>query len=91
MQNGVWFRFYPNGQLKSQDLFADGVLHGTSRAWRPDGTLYRETSYRYGLRHGEAWNFGPAGNPEQMFGFDKGKLICQVRYDERGRKSHKRY
>ena len=40
--NGVSFQLYPNGQTRSQQMFAGGALDGLTRCWRPDGSLMRE-------------------------------------------------
>lgn len=90
--NGVAFRLYPNGSVKSQQMFVDGVLHGRSRSWRPDGTLASETNYRFGVMDGDSFEYSLRGRLEQALRFRMGRLVSKEKYDDRGRRvSESRY
>lgn len=43
---GTWRRYYANGVLNVENDYVNGVRHGHSKLWGPDGTLLRHLEYR---------------------------------------------
>lgn len=46
LAQGTWRRYYANGVLNVENDYVNGVRHGTSKLWGPDGTLLRHLEYR---------------------------------------------
>lgn len=46
LAQGTWRRYYANGMLNVENDYVNGVRHGTSKLWGPDGTLLRHLEYR---------------------------------------------
>ena len=54
--SGVATKLYPNGNLKLERYFQDGVFHGRSSVWYTNGNLMGQGYYLNGKREGE-WSF----------------------------------
>lgn len=72
-------------QLLSQEFYVDGVPHGPTREWWPDGRRRAEGEMRHGLPHGTHRRWYADGRPEAERDFDEaGRLVSVRRWDEDG-------
>ena len=70
---GVWTSYERDGRLKSRTEYRDGLAHGLTTVFHPNGNLYYSGESRNGHAVGE-WRF-----------FDlSGKLLRTVAYDSAG-------
>lgn len=67
-QNGILLSFYPEGQLKLECTYQDGVLHGPSRSYSIEGKLLGQGWFVEGKRQGKSWRFYPSG---RLFGLQR--------------------
>ncbi|BDT85158.1 hypothetical protein FMUAM8_09220 [Nocardia cyriacigeorgica] len=72
-------------QLLSQEFYVDGIAHGTTREWWPNGQLKMEGQVRHGLEYGvfRRWHENGQLAAENRFD-DYGKLHTVHRWDENG-------
>lgn len=47
-KTGSWKTYYPNGEIKEDIFYKDGILDGTAKIYSESGTLINERSYREG-------------------------------------------
>lgn len=67
---GVWFRFYDNGELRSQVTYVDDTPQGEYRLFAEDGTMYELGWWEYGVNVGTLFRYWPNGQPQQVLQFD---------------------
>jgi antitoxin component YwqK of YwqJK toxin-antitoxin module len=67
-QNGVSLSFYPEGQLKLECTYQEGLLHGPSRSYSVDGKLLGQGWFVDGKRQGKSWRFYLSG---KLFGLQR--------------------
>lgn len=70
--------YFPDGGIKSMSAIGSGLKHGISRTFRPDKTLYFETTYIGGTETGVRRVFSPEGkviSQVQMFNGEVLKFI----------------
>lgn len=70
-RHGCWRRYFPDGRMKSEVHYRDGVLHGSFVLWGEHG-IKRKGMYWWGLRDEQHTLFSRTGH-----------LLCEQRY-ERG-------
>lgn len=90
-RSGLLLTFYPSGQLKRQTIIADGKPVGTSRVFRPNGSILLEEIV---LPGGESTRrrFYQDGKIEHELRLMNDKLMYEARYDEKGlRYQERRY
>lgn len=85
-RTGLWKAFYPDGKLKHQITFVDGLAKGKASFYFPNGTLWEEGNwneycwigeYRLYYPNGQAayeWNYNNLGRREgvQKYYFENG-------------------
>jgi uncharacterized protein YdhG (YjbR/CyaY superfamily) len=59
--NGKRFEFFDDGSVKAEGSMKNGLLHGSWRWYRKDGSLMRTGSFRLGEKVGE-WTTHPSGS-----------------------------
>ena len=52
IQNGIYRTCYPDGKIKSEENYKDGLKHGKLKRFRPDGKNYIEENYKKGKLDG---------------------------------------
>ncbi|MEU0353741.1 toxin-antitoxin system YwqK family antitoxin [Streptomyces cyaneofuscatus] len=77
---------YAGKALVSLDEYVDGVLHGKSREWYPDGTLRSEAQAKSGRPVGTSkeWYANGTLAKETMFAEDGLTMISDKSWDEEG-------
>ncbi|MCE9670029.1 hypothetical protein LY474_19710 [Myxococcus stipitatus] len=58
---GVAYTEYPDGTLRSETSYLDGLLSGPSRGWSKNGRLVDEAEYLRDVIHGVAREWTPEG------------------------------
>lgn len=56
LKNGKWTSYFENGQKNSESVFKNGVNHGASMVWYPNGNVRYFGDYHNGERTGD-WVF----------------------------------
>jgi len=58
IDNGLYIRWFDNGNKEYEATYRHGKLHGVERAWHRNGRLWTENQYQDGRRHGTflAWD-----------------------------------
>ena len=67
-----WKEFYPNGNIKREVSFKNGVQHGLGSSYFPDGKLLMRGNLINGLQDGVWKKFYPNGNVEIKLTFKEG-------------------
>jgi len=81
---GVVRDYYPNGQIRYEACYEDGVEHGPSRSWTDSGTQTEEVHFRGGLPHGATFKWHPDGSRKEDAWFEHGSLTRLKTWDESG-------
>ena len=77
--------YYPDGALKSEIAYKNGLLHGKSKHYHPNGTLHAEEEYRLGNRHGTRHIYYPHGGPRLVTNYrSNSKHGEERRYSKKG-------
>ena len=71
-KNGVFQRWYSNGQLEKRGNYKDDRFDGFFEAWNKEGQRKWTGSYREGKQHGEWILFDKSGNPMPAIYFKDG-------------------
>lgn len=71
-REGTWI-FYSNGQKISEEEYAAGVRHGTSRTYYPTGELLEESEWQNGVQEGNHSVYFQTGKPYMQCKFSNGK------------------
>lgn len=81
-----WKEFYPNGNIKREVSFKNGVQHGLGSSYLPDGKLLMRGNLINGLQDGVWKKFYPNGNVEIKLTFENGNRegLKEV-FDETGK------
>ncbi len=59
--HGKWTDFYPDGHVKTQKEFGQGLLEGTVKSWDQKGVLRTSLVYENNVKHGLQQNYNPQG------------------------------
>lgn len=70
---GVWTSYLPSGRVHSRNVYDQGVLHGITTVFHPNGVLYYTGTMRKGRSVGE-WKFYDV----------EGRMARTVTYDTTG-------
>jgi antitoxin component YwqK of YwqJK toxin-antitoxin module len=71
-KNGVFQRWYSNGQLEKKGSYKDDRFDGFFEAWNEEGVRKWTGFYRDGKQHGEWTLFDKSGNPMPAIYFKDG-------------------
>lgn len=78
--------YHPNGQKKLEGALDNGLRDSTWTAWREDGKIWSQSTYRKGVEHGVAVAYHATGLKYYEGRFVDGKRVGIWRfYDETGR------
>ena len=66
--------------------YDNGKLDGIQKEWYRTGSLMAEWSYKNDKQHGLSKEWYLDGNVKNLKKFDNGKLINEIKYDEKGNK-----
>ena len=69
-RNGLWKRYYPTGQVRSEIHFSSGDAFGDYRLYNQTGELYEEGRWEHGMNVGKLRRFYPDGTIQQLLTFD---------------------
>jgi antitoxin component YwqK of YwqJK toxin-antitoxin module len=88
---GVKFTEFPDGSLRSESEYRDGLRWGKSREWHKNGTLVSEAEFFRDVLHGVAREWSPAGRPESEIVCEYGITLHEREWDDEGNlvKEHK--
>jgi len=74
LEEGTWFEFYYNNQIKSKTNYKNGLLDGKSTEWYANGQLKSEKNYKNGLLEGSFSIWDRNGLLEVMSNYKSGLL-----------------
>ena len=81
-----WKEFYPDGNIKREVTFKNGVQNGLGSSYFPDGKLLMRGNLINGLQDGVWEKFYPNGNVEVKLTFKSGNREgLKEAYDENGK------
>lgn len=69
-REGMWTRFHPNGNLRSEIEYASGDAFGEYRLYDEQGQLYEEGRWEYGMNVETLRRYWPNGSIQQILQFD---------------------
>ena len=71
--DGAYFSFYPNGHVKAQEFYSDGLKNGANYYFNDDGTLESIKTYKSGVQDGIFIGYYPSGNKRYFMNYFTGK------------------
>ncbi|MEI8365711.1 MAG: 6-hydroxymethylpterin diphosphokinase MptE-like protein [Parachlamydiaceae bacterium] len=84
--DGQGVLYYPNGKIKEEVFYRNGVLHGPSRFWDPKGLLLAESWFINGKQVGKSWWYYSSGKIYSLQRYQDGEWHGQqVFYHKNGR------
>ena len=86
IKDGICKKWYENGSLMMMYNYDNGKLDGIQKKWYRTGNLMAEWSYKNDKQHGLSKEWYLDGNVKNLKKFDNGKLINEIKYDEKGNK-----
>jgi antitoxin component YwqK of YwqJK toxin-antitoxin module len=94
-QTGLWVRFYPDKRKKAHQSYKNGVLHGISQFFSPDGILLAEGVFQNGKPVGVMKQYALSGRlysvqhwengrkeGAQIFFYETGKIKSELSYQK---------
>ncbi len=75
---------YPDGQVKNEAQYRDGLRHGEVVSFYPDGTRESEGVMKDGVYHGNVTFFHPNGHVKSQARFYRGSAVSKKNWDEEG-------
>jgi len=89
-ENGLWQSWHPNGQLREQLLYVNGVQEGEVRNWYSNGQLQMEGEKQHGEFNGICKTYYEGGNVQTIVDTKLGKFNGELlRFYENGNKKEK--
>ncbi|MBX2954671.1 MAG: toxin-antitoxin system YwqK family antitoxin [Cyclobacteriaceae bacterium] len=86
--NGVVKANYPDGSLRAEIIYKDGIKHGQAKEYYKTGKLFQAIDYVNGVKHGWAKRYWENGQLYQETPYDSGKINGeQKKYREDGKLS----
>ena len=73
-----------SGRLSSRMEFVDGIHHGVSTSWFPDGKVATHAEFVGGIRHGVTRCWYGSGRPRSEQLFEYGSLRAERTWSETG-------
>jgi len=73
-RNGNYFLYHPNGQIKTQSIYLDGLLNGLDEHFSAIGTRTSLFNFSAGKKSGNQYTYYPSGAIKEILFFDKGVL-----------------
>lgn len=84
--NGVVKANYPDGSLRAEIPYVEGLKHGMATEYYKTGKVFQAIEYAKGLKHGWAKRYWENGNLYQETPYDSGKIHGeQKKYREDGK------
>jgi hypothetical protein len=71
---------YPNGALKAEEPYVNGVIEGNASYYYPNGKLTAQIPYRGGKKHGVFTLYRDDGSKEQDLSYKDGELHGTIRW-----------
>jgi antitoxin component YwqK of YwqJK toxin-antitoxin module len=62
-QEGIYREYHANGQLRYEEEYAEGRIHGRQRTWADNGVLTSDANRRWGVPHGPSLRWYSDGRP----------------------------
>ena len=78
---GIARQKYPDGRLRGEYPFKNGLFHGTVKEWHANGKPSAETEFRNGERTGRNIEWTEAGLPFRERVYDRDKIVSEKNYD----------
>jgi antitoxin component YwqK of YwqJK toxin-antitoxin module len=73
-----------SGAMISEIEFKDGMQHGTTRGWHPNGRLRRESMYRHNALHGQHREYYDDGRLKKDEEYENGVCLRSQEWDKDG-------
>ena len=77
---GKWMYYFVNGNVFSEENYANGKLDGVVHNYYPNGKLTEETYYKEGKKHGASSIFTEDGVQIEDVSYVEGKLHGKAKY-----------
>ena len=77
--DGVYKRFYENGNLMVSGSFDDGDKSGLFSEFHENGSIARKINYVDGIRHGDVEVYNEEGQPVQKAHYEQDVLTDSIR------------
>ena len=85
IKDGKYSEYYPDGKIKAEKEYADGLENGSAKIYYPSGNLQNKTGYKNGLLDGPVFIYSPEGKLLFEQNYIAGILDGWVReYDDAG-------
>ncbi|MCB0480121.1 MAG: hypothetical protein KDC83_01755 [Flavobacteriales bacterium] len=85
-RTGIWKHFDADGDISSQEMYADGKKNGPARIYFKDGKIAKELNYQMGTMSGDCIEFFPSGSVKSKFRYVDDKIEGPIEHyynDER--------
>jgi antitoxin component YwqK of YwqJK toxin-antitoxin module len=77
METEIERTYWGDGQLRSELLYVNGVLHGMGRWWYPNGQLRLERAYVGGVWHGMEKYWHQNGDIDEFWLWNQDELVAR--------------
>jgi antitoxin component YwqK of YwqJK toxin-antitoxin module len=82
--SGVGFELFPNGRVRSEVTYAEGIQSGPTREWYETGVLKTEDMYANGNRHGTSREWYENGKPLRDARYEHSIRVREQTWDRQG-------
>jgi len=72
VRDGVFTRFHPDGSLKAEVVYVNGLEQGVATSYE-EGRVTERVTYHQGKRHGESTTYHPNGRVEKTYTYVDGQ------------------
>ena len=81
---GIGVEYYPDGRLRCEMSFENGIHQGQSRDWYPSGTMMQQADYRHNTLHGELTEWTESGRLIRRETYEFGICTANQGWDDDG-------
>lgn len=85
-KTGTGYEYYPNGNIRTEYPYADGLVSGTVISYYPGGEGRCVTSYQKNKKHGTEQEFRQDGTQSREARYESGALVAEYEFDRDGNK-----
>ena len=87
LKDGIWSKYYPNGQKKERSHWQDGMMHGQWELWYDNGDKKKESNWMYNKKNGIEKMWYQGGQIEYQCMWEEGvRQGIETYWYENGRK-----
>ncbi|WP_196934955.1 energy transducer TonB [Sphingobacterium hungaricum] len=84
MLDGAKTEWHENGNLKSEEIYANGLITGVKKQWYGDGKPYYEVNFKDDLMEGDFLVWWESGKPKRTAKYADNELVAGECFDEKG-------